>query len=440
MRHYKNGSNKLPGVRVSEFWRFDNLEKITGGEWLVEPESYEDAANGLTHDTRTLSPGQVYLAVKGEQFDGHRFVGSGLEAGAAVAIVSDEAAVGPGPVLLVDDTVAALQELASAFRDALATGGCKVIAVCGSNGKTTTRHLIHHVLTGCGLVGTQSPRSFNNHLGVPLTLLAADPKHDFVACEIGTNHPGEIASLGDIAWPDAAVITSIGREHLEFFKDLEGVAKEEAAILPFVRSNGLVVTPADAAEMLMPYYDVRDGVVFMSVRDSVSVPREFPLLGEHNRMNAALVVALSRWLGLDQPAVSHALADIEPPAGRLKVLRFGGGVTVLDDSYNANADSMLAALDCLGQQSGRRVAVLGEMLELGVTSADAHREVAAYAERAADHTIKLGPGFSAEPWSEKTASQIVDQLQPGDTVLLKASRGVGLERIIPAIAQRFGEV
>ncbi|MEO0514602.1 MAG: UDP-N-acetylmuramoyl-tripeptide--D-alanyl-D-alanine ligase [Planctomycetota bacterium] len=428
---------------MNPFWRFDNLEKITGGEWIIEPApgSEETVAAGLSHDTRTLTPGQVYLAVKGENHDGHRFVASALENDAACAIVSDEAAIGPGPVLLVDDTVAALQELASAYRDELAKSGCKVIAVCGSNGKTTTRHLIHHTLTRCGLRGTQSPKSFNNHLGVPLTLLAASLDDDFVACEIGTNHPGEIASLGDIAWPDAAVITSIGEEHLEFFKTLDGVAKEEAAILPYVRPHGYVTLPADAAQLIAQYYDVQEGVVMLPVppgKTEHEVPDDFPLLGEHNRMNAALVVALGRWLELSIDAVHDALRCVEPPPGRLRVIQLGQNVTVIDDSYNANPDSMRAALGVLGEAEGRRVAVLGDMLELGSASAAAHRAIADEARRVADEMLLIGERFGGAAWSTQLADEVAEGLEAGDTVLLKGSRGMGLERIIPAIEKRFG--
>lgn len=424
---------------MSAFWRFDNLERITGGDWLIEPGDYSASATGLSHDTRTLTPGQIYLAVKGENHDGHRFVGSALESGAAVVIVSDEAAIGPGPVLHVDDTVAALQELASAYRDELAKSGCKVIAVCGSNGKTTTRHLLHHVLTRCGLTGTQSPKSFNNHLGVPLTLLAAQPDHDFVACEIGTNHPGEIASLGDIAWPDAAIITSIGREHLEHFKTLDGVAKEEAAILPYVRPSGFVTMPAEAAGLIAPYYDVQDGVVVLPVRQSLDVPEDFPWLGEHNRANASLVLAISRWLELDETPVHDALRCAPTAPGRLHRIKFGQGVTVIDDTYNANPDSMAAALEVLAELPGeRRVAVLGEMLELGTTSPQEHQTLRDSAEQIVDLVVLVGEGFGAEPWGDHTADVVVGQLRSGDTVLLKASRGMALERIIPAIEKRFG--
>lgn len=423
---------------MSTFWSCENLERVTGGEWLIQPTDYSARATGLTHDTRTLSVGQVYLAVKGENHDGHRFVGDALENGAACAIVSDETAIGPGPVLLVDDTAAALQELASAYRDELAKSGCKIIAVCGSNGKTSTRHLLHHVLTRCGLRGTQSPKSFNNHLGVPLTLLAAQPDDDFVASEIGTNHPGEIASLGDIVWPDAAIITSIGKEHLEFFKDLEGVAKEEASILPYVRPNGFVTLPAEAAGLIAPYYDVQEGVVVLPVRQTIDVPEDFPWLGEHNRTNAALVLGMSRWCGLEDTAVHDALRCAPAAPGRLQRIDLAQGVTVIDDTYNANPDSMAAALEVLAAMPGqRRVAVLGEMRELGAASAKEHQTLRDAAPRAADLVVFIGEAFGASPWGDGTAQDVADQLKPGDTVLLKASRGMALERIIPAIEQRF---
>ncbi len=472
------------------FWRFENLARITGGTWWDGASSANDGeATGLSHDTRTLTAGQAYLAVIGEQQDGRKYLKQAAERGAALCIVptdeeDEEFGVhrwlpsDPGcPVLIVDDAVAALQDLASAYRDVLARSGCRVLGVCGSNGKTTTRHLLHHVLTHCGLKGSQSPKSFNNHLGVPLTLLAARPGEDFVACEIGTNHPGEIAALGEIAWPDAAVVTSIGQEHLAFFKNLEGVAREEAAILPFVRPGGLVATPAEAAGWLMPHYDVQEEVVLLPVRNDAGVPADFPLLGMHNRMNAALVLAVARWWGVDQDRATQALRTATPPPGRLTVRNLGQGVTLLDDSYNANPDSVRAALAVLeASGKGRKVAVLGDMLELGAAGSSAHAAVVEDVRaKGIDLLIGVGPAMGAaltnklegpaqeegaaeggesakgsrRYWFENTAAMLesVDkwetseaggEILPGDTVLLKGSRGVGLERLIPAFEKRFG--
>ena len=447
------------------FWTFDNLQRLTAGRWLTPPDDPAATVTGITQDTRTLRPRQAYLAVVGDNFDGHTFVDAAFAAGASLAIVQrDSAAADPGaadvnppaesaapvtaqptglhprlrkPVLLVDDTVAALQQLAAAYRDVLADGGCTVISVSGSNGKTTTRHLIHHVLTACGLAGTQSPKSFNNHLGVPLTLLAADPSHDFVACEVGTNHPGEIDALARLVRPDIAVLTSLGEEHLEFFHDLEGVAKEEAAILPHVRPGGLVIVPAAAGELLAPHYDVQEDVTLLSIIDDAGVPPDLPLAGMHNRMNAALTLAVARHLGIATTQAAATLKNCDPPPGRMEVLRFGQGVTLIHDAYNANPDSMRVALDHLSTLTGRKVAILGDMRELGEHTMKHHQQIASYASEAADETILIGEAFGSDAWSADLPDRVAARVRPGDTVLLKASRGMRLERLIPAIEARF---
>lgn len=450
----------MPTDPHADFWSFDHLVRVTDGAWLREPEadgrSPDPAPTGLGHDTRTLCAGHAYLAVEGERFDGHGYVGEAFARGAALAIVGrDVGPVAAGPTLLVDDPVAALQDLASAYRDVLARGHCKVIAVCGSNGKTTTRHLLHHVLTAAGLTGTQSPKSFNNHLGVPLTLLAARPEHDFVACEIGTNHPGEVESLAAIAWPDAAVITSIGREHLEFFKTIDGVAHEEAAVMRFVRPDGLIVTPGEAAALMVPFYDVKENVALLPLKDAAGVPDTFGLAGEHNRMNAALVLAVARWLQADTDRATAALATATTPPGRMQPVVLGDGdaaVTVIHDAYNANPDSARAALEHLAAQPGRTVAVLGDMLELGEAGPAAHAEVLQRArELEVSVTLAVGPltaaaagDHVAEAWetAQEAAAAVggvADHVKPGDTVLLKASRGVALERLLPALEEKFGK-
>ena len=443
-----------PDTFAADFWAFDHLVRVTDGEWLRTPETNDPPPTGLAHDTRTLVAGHVYLAVEGDRFDGHGYVAEAFARGAHLAIVARD--VGPaaaGPTLRVEDPVAALQDLAAAWRDVLAKAGCKVIAVGGSNGKTTTRSLLHHTLTAAGLTGTQSPKSFNNHLGVPLTLLAARPQHDFVACEIGTNHPGEVEALAGIAWPDAAVITSIGREHLEHFGTLDGVAHEEAQLMRFVRPGGVVVTPAPAAAAMTPFYDVKENVALLSVTDDAGVPEDLPLEGAHNRMNAALVLGVTRWLNLEPAAAAAALSTAPPVPGRMERLSFGTGhsaVTVLHDAYNANPDSARAALQHLARQPGRTVAVLGDMRELGHHAPAAHDEILQHARELEVSTVlAVGPltaaaadGTAAEAWetAEEAAAEaggVTDHLQPGDTVLLKASRGVGLEALLPAIAKRF---
>ncbi|MEM6258795.1 MAG: UDP-N-acetylmuramoyl-tripeptide--D-alanyl-D-alanine ligase [Planctomycetota bacterium] len=453
------------------FWTYQNIADVTQGTWLVEPEDLGAEVTGLWHDTREIKEGQAYLAIQGDNFDGHDFIDKAFDAGAALAIVSTdppslEGGVGgrvpSQPVLQVDDTVVTLQDLARAYRDELKAGGCKVIGIAGSNGKTTTRHLIHHVLTHAGLEGTQSPKSFNNHLGVPLTLLSAKPEHDFVACEIGTNHPGEIDFLAAIVRPDIAVITSIGEEHLEFFKDLEGVAKEELSIISHIQPGGDVVVGPMQFWISKVRQLAENGAFGLSLYSEPDnePPKDSHLLGEHNQQNAAITGVVARLVGAKFPDWYEALRAVKPPPHRCVPMAFGSSVTVIDDCYNANPTSMIAALHVLEQHSPgtRRVGILGDMFELGSQADEAHRRVGAYAQGIPimlDQLIAIGgyaqsmvdafipakgiqEAIAFPEWTDDLPNQVAELLQPGDTVLLKASRGMRLERLIPAIERRFG--
>lgn len=539
---------------MTAFWTYDNLARVTGGTWLappadcgaVLPAAQRDAGPIIWHDTRDLEPGQCYLAVKGDNFDGHDFVEQAFENGAALALVNSSTApqahglaqkgrgIGAAcPILAVPDTVTALQDLARAYRDELARGACKVIGVAGSNGKTTTRHLIHHVLTHAGKNGTQSPKSFNNHLGVPLTLLAARPTDDFVACEIGTNHPGEIDFLSAIARPDIAVITSIGEEHLEFFGSVRGVANEEASILSHVVQGGDCVISDELKEhapeivseltrsdhvhwfggngsayrsgVVIEYDDVSQCQVFRVVGPLLQTNEgQFPpmdgqagvqfklhLDGLHNINNAMACIVVARLLDVGVLEIQHSLTTVSPVEGRMQWISFGKGVRVIHDAYNSNPSSIYHALfTALGYEDQRHVVVLGDMLELGQRSEYEHRRVGEYLakhaplkrvppqaqeQRAFEVTcerlfgakitngtlqygllVLIGPlmrhayqavrakwppskvHYFAE-WKEGQDSTIAALLDPRDTVLLKASRGMRLERLIPAIEKRFGK-
>ena len=229
----------------------DDVQRITSGRWLREGRG--DAPQAVSTDTRQLGGGELFIALRGERFDAHDYLAEAVRRGAGALVVDDAdkaaaADTGKVPMLLVDDAVAALQALARAGREALGGAGVRVISGSGSNRKTTTRHLVHAVLTA-QLVGSQSPKSFNNHLGVPLTLLGARAQDDFVVVEIGTNHMGEVAQLGAIVRPDIAVITSIGREHMEHFQTLANVAAEEAAILAHVAADGVIIAPGDEPQL-----------------------------------------------------------------------------------------------------------------------------------------------------------------------------------------------
>jgi UDP-N-acetylmuramoyl-tripeptide--D-alanyl-D-alanine ligase len=459
-----------------EFWSSDNLRSVLAGQWLVRPKSSLTLL-GLTTDTRKIATGKAFLALKGERTDGHNHLADAAKAGANVVIVDrTEAPGGAWPagvsVLKVQDTGAALLRLASAYRRQFE--GTRVIAVAGSNGKTTTVRLIDTVLSSSRR-GTASIKSFNNAIGVPLTILGAKPTDQYLICEAGTNAAGELEVLAQTIEPDIGVITSIGREHLEGFKDVSGVLREEASLFKYLKNGGVAVLCADAPGLVdavksfagrllggiitfgfHPAADVRitkfetsfEGVRFtLHDRSSFFVP----LVGKHNASNAAAAIAVGRRLGLTNEAIEAALAKATGPEMRLE-RREIAGVRFLNDAYNANPESMLAAAEVLESVSRelkpqRRVVVLGDMLELGEATRDSHTEVArVFGGTAPDLAIVVGPHFSSNValFSGKTTvvalpdlsdgrdAAAAGMLAAGDLVLLKGSRGIGLERVIKA--------
>jgi UDP-N-acetylmuramoyl-tripeptide--D-alanyl-D-alanine ligase len=441
---------------ATRFWTPAAFAEITAGHWRAPPADAAAPITGVGIDSRTLQPGAAFVAIAGERFDGHDFLDKVQAAGAMLAIVEQDVPVraDAGLALLrVDSTVAALQALASAWRDLLAVGGCRVVSVCGSNGKTTTRHLIHHVLTHAGRSGTQSPKSFNNHLGVPLTLLGAQAGHDFLVAEVGTNHPGEIAALAAIVRPDIAVITSIGEEHLEFFRDLAGVAREESAVLEHISAGGTAILLTEA-RLPVPLTLPAEPSFAIQPFDLDPITAGLPLPGEHNRLNASAASAVARCFGITEALIESAWPTAGHAPMRGEVIGAGDPhrPTVINDAYNANPTSMRAALAVLAEYPAPRVAVLADMLELGEVSASAHRDIAALAADTAERCVLIGPGFAAAAaqlaldggavsaypdWSADLAAQITAELTADTTLLLKGSRGMALERLLPALDARF---
>ncbi|MDI1290817.1 MAG: UDP-N-acetylmuramoyl-tripeptide--D-alanyl-D-alanine ligase, partial [bacterium] len=424
----------------------------------------------------------------GEKTDGHLYLAKAVAASTPLVIIHDEAAAGPEirsacGVLLVTDTVTALMKLAAAYRRQL--DGTRVIAVGGSNGKTTTVRLIDAVLS-TELKGTASKKSFNNNIGVPLTILGAKRGDQYLICEVGTNAPGEIAPLTDAVRPDIAVLTSIGREHLEGLGSIEGVIREELSLLAGLKPGGLAVLPVDVPDLRaalrrsgpmlattktlwfgtgseadLRVSNVRtsiEGTTFtLNERESITVS----LPGVHNATNAAAAVAVARRLGISDGAIVAGLAGAKGPPMRMERSEVGG-VTFINDAYNANPDSMLRSLDtffAIAAEAGalRAVLVLGDMLELGGQAAALHREVL----RAAHGHVVRSPvpvqtvlvgSLMAEAATElsdapvmrlaKTdgqgASAAAEMLNPGDCVLLKGSRGTAVDRVLEAFRERIG--
>lgn len=433
-------------------------------------------------DSRQAAEGDLFVALRGDRFDGHDYLVDVAQRQVAAVMVERRRRPRSGGlpgglgILVVENTRAALGALATQYRQELRLA---VIAVAGSNGKTTTKELLAAVLRQ-RLATLWSPASFNNDIGVPLTLLELTSAHRAAVLEVGTNHPGELAPLVSMVQPQYGVLTNIGREHLEFFGDLAGVAEEEAALakaLPafgtlFVngddpwtpwlvqRTSAKVVTVGLGADNDWRAHDVRvgeDGVRFAvaGAPSGYSGDYALRLLGRHQVSNALLALAVGTELGVPPEDLRRGLAECAPARHRLQVQDVGG-IRVVNDAYNANADSMLAALQTLRDLpcAGRRVAVLGDMAELGLATGDAHREIGRRAaELGIDRLVAVGAWAHATAAAARAAGlqdvrtfDAVDAAgvavgslaEPGDIVLIKASRVAGLERVADQLGRRDG--
>lgn len=425
-------------------------------------------AVGISTDSRTLGPGEVFFALEGERFDGHAHLEEARSRGAAAAVVEKEARVEGLALLRVADTRKALLDAAAWQRR---RHDFKVVAVTGSNGKTTTKELVAAAL-GARLRVVRSPKSFNNEIGLPLTFFAAERNTDVVVAEIGTSAPGEIARLAGVAAPDVSIVTQIAPAHLEGLGSVAGVVREKGALVEATAESGVVFLNGDDRRSLalaerarcpvrtfgvlkpcdLRALDVRfdlEGVRF-SLADGPRV--RLPLLGFHNVYNALVALGVARRFGIDANAAARALETAEPPPMRMQLRRFGP-VTVLDDAYNANPGSMKAAICTVAalEVPGRRLFVLGQMHELGRHARVWHRRVGAelsrgrvdrvYAvggeakallEGASRHGVpsRLLRWFADAP---SCAHAVASEIRSGDLVLVKGSRAVGLERVVAAI-------
>jgi len=421
-------------------------------------------------DSRQAQPGDLFVALAGDRFDGHDYLGQAAQNG-AVAVVVQRSKIPCQTlncaVIAVEDPRQALGDLAARYRSDFRL---PVIAVGGSNGKTTTKELLASVLRQ-RFNTLASESSFNNAIGVPLTLLKLDPEHEAAVLEVGTNHPGELAPLARMIEPRFGVITNLGREHLEFFGDLKGVADEEGWLAELLPADGKLFAHGDSPELerilrrtRAPVVRVgfgadndwraRDvsldeaGATFWVETADVEFCGEYRvnLLGRHQAVNALLAAAVGAELGLMRKEIQRGLAGCQPSPMRMQVWMVNG-VRVLDDAYNANADSVLAALETLKEFlcQGRRVAVLGEMAELGLHSAEAHAEVGRRAaETCVDQLFTVGKmagvmGAAARAAGlmhvtelgevETGATAVKHFVRSGDVVLIKASRAARLERV-----------
>jgi UDP-N-acetylmuramoyl-tripeptide--D-alanyl-D-alanine ligase len=421
-------------------------------------------------DSRKVKPGDLFFAIKGENFDGHDFLKEVAEKKAASVVVERQKISPQLPecaVLVVENTIAAFGKLGAIYRRDF---DLPVVCVCGSNGKTTTKELIASALRQ-KLSTVWNEASFNNSIGVPMTLLRIEKSHQVAVLEAGTNHPGELAPLVEMIRPRFGVLTNIGREHLEFFGDVAGVACEEGTLAELLPRDGTlfvngedewtdkIVSRTNAKIVRIGFGDRNDwraekirldksGATFRLAATKKDFCGEYRihLLGRHQVLNALFAAAVSEELGLARAEIQRGLAECKPAKMRMQFWEVGG-IRVLDDAYNANADSMIAALETLRDLplQGRRVAVLGDMAELGAQSQAAHAEVG---RRAAE--LEIGQLFAVGNMAPVTAKAARDAglsrviefenveaaikaiksfLKSGDIVLLKASRSSRLERI-----------
>jgi UDP-N-acetylmuramoyl-tripeptide--D-alanyl-D-alanine ligase len=429
---------------------------------------------GVSTDTRALRGGELFVALRGENHDAHDYLQQAHDAGAAGAVVERVPAGAPDGMRYyeVDDTLAALGLLGRARRRRI---NARVCAVAGSNGKTTTKDLLRAALSPRYRVHATTG-NLNNLIGAPLTLLAAPDDAEVIIAEIGTNAPGEIGRLSAIVEPDAAVITGISAEHLEGLGDLQGVLREETSVLPWVPAHGVVVVSddpamlAERARRLHPAVqvaglteradaDLRGADVELDDEGRVSFrwgshTVRLELRGRHNARNALVALGVARAWGVPEDEAISALQALQPPKMRMEIHRVGELVVIVD-CYNSNPASVHAAVDMLSSmpKRGGRVAVLGSMLEMGPRSGEIHREVASevaehdfdFVVATGDFADAFGPHRAALGSRLITAPDALDAWEPlsavltgNEVVLLKGSRGVALERLLPRFEEQWG--
>ena len=443
-----------------------------------------EAITGMSIDSRSIQPGEAYFAIKGDVHDGHDFVAAALKAGAALAVVEKAQANKFGSdarLLVVDDVLGALVELAHASR---ARSQARVIAVTGSVGKTSTKEALLHVLSAQGPTHA-SVASFNNHWGVPLSLARCPADARFAVFEIGMNHAGEIVPLVKMVRPHVAIITTVEPVHLEFFAGIEAIADAKAEIFEGVESDGAVVLNRDNSQFARlsrraktcgisrivsfgadkraesRLLDISLHATCSAIHANIlglEVTYKLGMPGRHMAMNSLAVLSAASLAGADLALAALSLSQLTPTAGRgvrHTLVGPGGEITLIDESYNANPASMAAALSVLGQAEvgphGRRIAVLGDMLELGSTSAELHAGLNDAIK--ADHidlVFCCGPlmrnlwdGLSTGKrggYADSAANlevQVLAAVRPGDAVMIKGSFGSKMKTIVTALEKRF---
>ena len=412
----------------------------------------------MNTDTRTLTAGQMFWALKGENFNGNLFAEKALQLGAAFVVTDEDCGISDKRIFRIENGLIGLQDLARHHRQ---VWGGQVIAVCGSNGKTTTKELITKALSIEKSVFA-TPGNLNNHIGVPLSLLRIHSQHEIAVIEMGANHAGEIAELCQIALPDSGLITNIGKDHLEGFGTVENTAKANAELFEFLEQNsGIAFINTEDEWNQKLHALVSRNFTFPSETDDAPckllpsdffVKLEFPLagqmesklLGAYNFHNLSCALAVAKFYGISSQGALEAVCSYEPGNNRSQLVKTNSN-TLISDAYNANPSSVLAALENLAHlPSTEKMAILGDMLELGLDSASEHAALGNWAARHPEISFLItGPEMAAFSkicpealyFPEKVAlERYLEKEKPKNkTILLKASRGMKLETLVPLL-------
>ena len=444
-----------------------------------------EGIGGISIDSRNLAEGDAFFAIKGERVDGHDYANVAAANGAGVLVVSEAKLPALGritaPMIVVPDVLEAMEKLGRAARD---RSRAKIVAVTGSVGKTTTKEMLRQVLSACGSVH-YSPASFNNHWGVPLTLARLPEDAAYGVFEIGMNHPDEIRPLVRMVRPHVAIVTTVAAAHLGNFRSIEEIAAAKAEIFEGVTDDGHVLINRDNDQFalleqaavacgianihsfgahvkadfrLVDYQAEGEGATFWAVIGGRTVEVSLKAPGRHIAENAVAVLAAAYLAGADLDAVVAAFADVAAGKGRgqrLRLLGDDGPFTLIDESYNANPASMRAAISLLDSArpgaGGRKIAVLGDMLEMGAHSAEVHAGLSAPLKESGVSDIWLaGPdmahlrdalGFDKETvyfgTADELSAHVLENVRGGDVLMVKSSNGTGFGRIVAALAAKF---
>lgn len=440
-------------------------------EWIpcdIEDRYLDNTIHGASIDSRYIEEGNLFIPFKGENTDGHRYVEQALNDGAGAAFYQNDAKtdqVIDGPIIYVDDTLLALQELAKAYIQYV---NPKVIAVTGSNGKTTTKDMIESVLKPEFKV-KKTQGNYNNEIGLPLTILQLDKDTEISILEMGMSGFHQIELLSEIAHPDIAVITNIGESHMQDLGSREGIARAKFEIVSGLKEGGVFIYDGDEP-LLVPHVETLsdnetisiglgpDNKVICSVdqHDAYGIAfalnhnehYQIPILGTHNMRNAAIAITIGKLLGLSYETVKKNIADVQLTQMRMEMHRTSDNIAVINDAYNASPTSMKAAIDTLAAMNGRKILILGDVLELGENSANMHASVGQYLEGKgidvlytygdeAKYIDEAGKDFvsTAQHFEDKSAliNEVTTIVKANDNILIKGSRGMKLEEVADAL-------